>query len=594
MSIVRLNKITLCGLLADKSAAIGELQSLGCVHLISLRPTPREPENAPSGRADAAYEALRWLRDAPRKRRPLRHDPNFEMDTVVSKILNYRQRLREATDRRDFLQQRIQNLEPWGDFNFPPTTQLAGRKLWFYTIPVNQLHELQTLELPWQMVGRDSRHARVVVIHPEEPPAGLLPVPRTHTGARSLGELRLELEAMEVELDHLQGRREAYTRYILLLTQHLAQAEDRAQLHQAVNHTRDEGSVFAVQGWAPLKQTAALQGFAEQHRLALLVEAPTAEDRPPTLLENPPLLQGGEDLVRFYQTPGYRDWDPSAVVFCSFVLFFAMILADSGYALLLGLIIAYYWKTLGASASGQRFRRLAVVGIAASLVYGILVGSYFGFTPAPGSLAGHLAIIDLNHFDNMMRLSIIIGALHLCLANGVRAHQQSPFPGNAAPIGWILVIIGGVVAWLGLPTVGTVVLVGGVYLLSVFASQRPVHDWKSALLRLLDSLKPLTDLSKMFGDVLSYLRLFALGLASASLAVTFNQLAADVRITLPGLGVLLSLLILILGHLINLGLGIISGFVHGLRLNLIEFFNWGLSEEGYPFQAFAKKEIKHE
>ena len=100
----------------------------------------------------------------------------------------------------------------------------------------------------------------------------------------------------------------------------------------------------------------------------------------------------------------------------------------------------------------------------------------------------------------------------------------------------------------------------------------------------------MVEVSKLFGDVMSYLRLFALGLASASLALTFNQLAAQVQQAVPGLGLLLSFLILLLGHGINLLLAIISGFVHGLRLNFIEFFNWGLSEEGYPFQAFAKKE----
>jgi V/A-type H+-transporting ATPase subunit I len=112
------------------------------------------------------------------------------------------------------------------------------------------------------------------------------------------------------------------------------------------------------------------------------------------------------------------------------------------------------------------------------------------------------------------------------------------------------------------------------------------------LLRLLDGLAALTNITKIFGDVLSYLRLFALGLASASLAITFNQLAVQVQGAFPGLGLLLGILILILGHSINLGLAIISGFVHGLRLNFIEFFNWGLSEEGYPFRAFAKKEME--
>ena len=135
-------------------------------------------------------------------------------------------------------------------------------------------------------------------------------------------------------------------------------------------------------------------------------------------------------------------------------------------------------------------------------------------------------------------------------------------------------------------------LVGGIAAIAFLGSARKVDSLKATLLRLFDGLSSLTNITKMFGDVLSYLRLFALGLASASLAVTFNQLAGQVHDAVPGLGLLLSLLVLLLGHGINLGLGIVSGFVHGLRLNFIEFFNWGIEEEGPPFRAFAKKEIE--
>ena len=99
-----------------------------------------------------------------------------------------------------------------------------------------------------------------------------------------------------------------------------------------------------------------------------------------------------------------------------------------------------------------------------------------------------------------------------------------------------------------------------------------------------------TGVSKAFGDVLSYLRLFALGLASASLALAFNGLARQVADAIPGVGLLLGLVVLVVGHSLNLLLAIVSGFVHGLRLNLIEFFNWSIKEEGRPFRAFLKRE----
>lgn len=108
--------------------------------------------------------------------------------------------------------------------------------------------------------------------------------------------------------------------------------------------------------------------------------------------------------------------------------------------------------------------------------------------------------------------------------------------------------------------------------------------------RLAGGLLELTKVNRAFGDVLSYLRLFALGLASASLALAFNGLARQAADAVPGLGVLLAAVILIVGHGLNMLLAVVGGFVHGLRLNFIEYFNWSVDAEGTPFRAFAKRE----
>lgn len=132
---------------------------------------------------------------------------------------------------------------------------------------------------------------------------------------------------------------------------------------------------------------------------------------------------------------------------------------------------------------------------------------------------------------------------------------------------------------------------GGLLVL-LFTSDRPFSFTPAHLLgRLVDGLKGVTGVSKVFGDVLSYLRLFALGLASIKLAEAFNGLAAT-SFASSGLGILLGVLTLVVGHGINFAMGIMSGVVHGLRLNLIEFFNWSLPEDGEQFRAFEKKASK--
>jgi V/A-type H+/Na+-transporting ATPase subunit I len=218
-----------------------------------------------------------------------------------------------------------------------------------------------------------------------------------------------------------------------------------------------------------------------------------------------------------------------------------------------------------------------------------------------GSLPAAFKLLDINDFDTMMRLSVTIGVLHIALANGIMAWQFWGQNRARVSLGWIAVALGGLLIWLGMGEgdgaslayrSGFAVLITGLVAIFLFSSERAVTNGVDLLWRILEGLSALTNVTKIFGDVLSYLRLFALGLASASLALTFNDLARQVAEAHPGMGLLFSLLILLVGHLLNILLSLMSGVVHGLRLNFIEFYNWGLSEEGYPFRAFAKRGVK--
>jgi V/A-type H+-transporting ATPase subunit I len=199
-----------------------------------------------------------------------------------------------------------------------------------------------------------------------------------------------------------------------------------------------------------------------------------------------------------------------------------------------------------------------------------------------------MKLLDLNDFDTMMALSITIGALHLVLANLLMAWVRRDSQQRLSSIGWAVAVTSALLGWLlGFTFLHWIVFTVGLVMVLLFSTAEKELN----ISRIISGLLALTNITKIFGDVLSYLRLFALGLASASLAITFNQLAADVGNALPGIGLLLHLLILLAGHLLNFVLTVVSGVIHGLRLNLIEFYNWSLADEGYPFQPFAKQEV---
>jgi V/A-type H+-transporting ATPase subunit I len=175
----------------------------------------------------------------------------------------------------------------------------------------------------------------------------------------------------------------------------------------------------------------------------------------------------------------------------------------------------------------------------------------------------------------------------------MNARRYTDWRDGLASLGWAAVVGGGLLVAAGaaipaaaiLKGVGGGAIVVGLLLVVGYTARR-----EKPLRRLIQGLLGLTRVSAAFGDALSYLRLFALGLASASLAAAFNEMAAGIHNGLPRLGLLLALLVLVFGHTLNLLLAVSSGVIHGLRLNVIEFFNWGLKDEGRRFTPFRRKE----
>ncbi len=590
MSIAALDKVTVVGHLHDKEQVLAGLQQLGCLHLIPL--TPEGEPSAEPGASREAKDALQFLASAPQKRRQVTDASGFQALEIEGRALDLQRRFFQLRNERDLLEERIAALAPWGDFEFPPLEELGGQRLWFYAVPHHQMKDVPTDTLRWELVGQDHRFCHVVVVSEREPEPGAMPVPRTSVGSRSPRALARRLDEVLVELDDVEAERFDLTRWCTLLARALDGLDDRASRDRAAAGTARAEPVYALQAWAPRERASEIEAYAASHGLAIELAEPDPGENPPTLFENPAPLQGGEDLVAFYMTPGYWVWDPSSVVFLSFAVFFAMILADVGYALVLGAIVLAYWKRMGASATGRRWRILLASLSGATVAYGVLVGSYFGVSPPPESLLGRLQVLDLGDFDTMMKISIAVGVLHIAYANLRDALRHPSWQRRLAPLGWAAVVVGGFCGWLGQqagsePAIRAGVAAAGLGLAGVIgfsgAGERPLK-------RVVQGVSALTGLSSAFGDVLSYLRLFALGLASASLAQAFNGMAADVRAAVPGIGFFFALLVLAVGHALNFALSLSSGFIHGLRLNVIEFFKWGVKDEGSPYRPFARKE----
>ena len=616
MTIVPLEKVTLYGLAKQRDEVLRRLQELGCLHLIDLQmdsdhKTPEHPSR------NSVREALTYLH-ACRVRNPNQHDHytrDWDCLKVTARALEIKRLRKQLSDEWDELVQSIRVLEPWGDFHLAPPEQLGGLRLWFHVIRARQIGALEATGLAWQKVAEDLQFVYVVVVSAEEP-AGV-PGQRVNLGPRPLSQLKARLEQVDAELESLHWQRVALTGWNTLLARDLDEADDEVARMEAMRRLLEDKHLFVLQGWAPRSTLEAVRSFARRQNVALAVEPPSPDDSPPTLLENPRAVAGAENVVTFYITPAYRSWDPTWVIFFSFAFFFAMIMSDAAYSLILGGVVLLCWKKLGGSEPLRRFRNLLVAIVAISVIYGVAMGSYFGVTPF-GLDRWQLKLDGrplVENRDAMMIVSISIGVLHLTLANLITAWRYRGRSQALSSLGWVAALLGGLVfglasadsshavAWVAdrlnqpyeeaqrwLADTSFWSVIAGLVAILVFSSSRPLFTTRlsDCVWRLLDGLQALTNVTRAFGDTLSYLRLFALGLASAQLAITFNDVA-KAALTVPGLGVLLAILILILGHGINILLGIMGGVVHGLRLNFIEFFGWSLTEEGHPFRAFCRK-----
>ncbi|MEI6066899.1 MAG: ATPase [Methylococcaceae bacterium] len=588
MSIVTMHKVTIIGMTADRDLLLTDLQKMGCVQIIPLASGSALPaKTAPTA---SAHEALKFLHDYPWRRRQILDPEHFNAVDVQRQALEVRNNLHNLKDERDFLIKRIQDMRPWGDFVLPSLSDMGYLRVWFYVVPHKMLPKIQTLAPVWDIIKHDNRFCYVVVVSKDEPSE--MPVPRVHLGYKSRHELEARLDEVELAIEDAQAERAYLTRWHDLFSRNLNQLEDLAVCESAAAQIYSNDSAFALQGWAPAESLPVLDDYSKKQAFYFASEASKPEDNPPTFMRNLSWFSAGEDLVTFYMTPGYRTWDPSAIVFVSFVIFFAMILADAGYAALIGLALLFRWKRMGYSSSGRRFRPLLLSVVGASLIFGALVGSYFGVTPAPESWPGKLQLLNMDDTDRMMMISVVIGVFHVVLANIMNACRYEHWQDRLSSIGWIGVVSGGFTLALGnslgiatLQEPGSALMVIGALLIVGFTAPE-----EKPLARFLGGLEGLTKLSGALGDILSYLRLFALGLGSASLAIEFNSMATSVYQGYPGIGVVFALLILVLGHGVNLILGIASGVIHGLRLNVIEFFNWGLKEEGTLYQPFKQSE----
>ena len=512
------------------------------------------------------------------------------VENALAELDETQQSLKEV--RRDIEERTI-----WGSFDRRRLEKLeeAGCRTAFHVVDAKAFAPEWADEYPIEVIAqKDKRVWFVSFGTPKDVPCPDIPLPEGDVTQSRTAETRLEKKKEELTslLTALKGRSEELEgRYNSLLSDFDLYLAGKAAIPAAENY------LSTIVGYVPIEEGERMDSLLEAEGVFYIREEAVTQDNPPIRLKNRWFARQFEVLTNMYGSPVYDEFDPTPILGPFFLLFFALCMGDAGYGLLLVAIGFILKKKVPSMA--ELGPLVVMLGIGTFLI-GIVLHTFFGINIAnaswvPESLKSVMITGTIAGYDAQMVLAIGIGVFHICLAIVVKAvcyTSRFGFTRSLGTWGWTLLIVGGVI-------------IGGLALMGVVDA--PVVKWSLIILGIVSGVgiyllndlhrNPLLNIGSglwdtyntatgLLGDVLSYLRLYALGLAGGMLGSTFNMLAGmTLNISIPGINLLLFIIILVIGHSLNLALSCLGAFVHPLRLTFVEYFkNSGFEGTGRTYR----------
>ena len=525
-------------------------------------------------------------------------------DDLSHQVLQASARIAELGEKFTNAQRKAKALLPWGKFDKEALGKLAsiGYTVRFYSVGKKSFSEDWKNEYALQVVSEDSSYVRFVTVSDSSVPYSF-PVSECAAPEESYEDALAEAENIRKEIikqkglllslkGHRDEIRDEYGRVITALDLYLAGVTGEAAAENRLN-------VFV--GFAPQTCDAELQKEFDRMGIFYMSEKATEEDNPPIKLKNNRFARMFEVLTGMYGMPEYKEYDPTPVLGPFFLLFFALCLGDAGYGLVLIAISFFLKKKFPGMASMAPLVMTLGIG---SFFIGIFMGTFFGFNLLelsfiPEWMKKCMLSGEVAGFPAAMVLAIGIGVFNICVAMVMKAMCYTHRFGVMNTLGtwgWTLIVVGGVI-------------LGGGTLLGLL--QFEVAKWIFIVLAIISGIgiyllndikrNPLVNIGAglwdtynmatgILGDTLSFIRLYALGLAGGMLGSTFNMLGGMLMdgCPVPGLDWLLFALIFVIGHALNIALSCLGAFVHPLRLTFVEFFkNSGYEGSGKPYNPLV-------
>lgn len=586
---------------------LSKIQDLGVIDITrSVKPVDEKSE-ALLSEADTVKKALAVLNSCDAEA-----EKGFRFDgDPVEAALKAQADVEELKNELSSAKKELSARKPWGQFSTESIGRLEaqGLKIRFYSCQKKKFDPAWAEIQPLQVVSETDTTVFFVTVAPVSEEYSF-PIEPMAAPEGSVNEMELTIKDLETKLSerkkllgNLKGcigeLRQRYNEKLGALDLYLAESatEMAADSHLAV-----------VTGFAPTEDDKRLCDAFDALGIYYIHEPATKEDNPPIKLHNNWFAKNFEVLTGMYGMPVYDEFDPTPVLGPFFMLFFAMCMGDAGYGIVLMLIALFMKLKMQGTSLGKMYRLIGFLG-GMTFFVGLFLGTFFGMSILEASwtpewlkalcVDGWFPDGKIAGFPVQMVLAVAIGVLHICLAMIIKTINYTKrfgFSKTVSTWGWTTLIVGGIIVIaLGMTEIlsevafkWVIIALAAVSSLAIFVfntpGRNPLVNIGSGLW---DTYNMVTGL---MGDVLSYIRLYALGLAGGMLGNAFNIMGAMILdIPVPGVNWVFCIVILIFGHVLNLAMSCLGAFVHPLRLTFVEYFkNSGYEGAGAKYNPLTK------
>ena len=586
---------------------LSKIQDLGVIDITrSVKPVDEKSE-ALLSEADTVKKALAVLNSCDAE-----PEKGFRFDgDPVEAALKAQADVEELKNELSSAKKELSARKPWGQFSTEAIGRLEaqGLKIRFYSCQKKKFDPAWAEIQPLQVVSETDSTVFFVTVAPVSEEYSF-PIEPMAAPEGSVNEMELTIKDLETKLSerkkllgNLKGcigeLRQRYNEKLGELDLYLAESatEMAADSHLAV-----------VTGFAPTEDDKRLCDAFDALGIYYIHEPATKEDNPPIKLHNNWFAKNFEVLTGMYGMPVYDEFDPTPVLGPFFMLFFAMCMGDAGYGIVLMLIALFMKLKMQGTSLGKMYRLIGFLG-GMTFFVGLFLGTFFGMSILEASwtpewlkalcVDGWFPDGKIAGFPVQMVLAVAIGVLHICLAMIIKTINYTKrfgFSKTVSTWGWTTLIVGGIIVIaLGMTEIlsevafkWVIIALAAVSSLAIFVfntpGRNPLVNIGSGLW---DTYNMVTGL---MGDVLSYIRLYALGLAGGMLGNAFNIMGTMILdIPVPGVNWVFCIVILIFGHVLNLAMSCLGAFVHPLRLTFVEYFkNSGYEGTGLKYNPLTK------